>query len=78
MIKYKNSLGFNAESFVTSMKKIDEEVRDRLAQIDFNINVQEIIINTLYEPEDSFSFAKEKQNVTIVYTLIRESKRAQI
>jgi len=83
MIKYKNNLGLGTESFITSMEKLDKEIRDRLAQIDFNIkgfdiNVQEIIINTLYEPEGSFSSATEKQNVTIVYTLIKESKRKEI
>jgi hypothetical protein len=76
MVKYKKNTGLNTRSFTTKMRSLDKAIKNELDSIDLanknDINVEEIIINSVYKPGTASTCAEEEQNVIIIYTLIKK------
>ena len=80
MVTYNNKPKLGTESFSTSMRYFDESMQKAINRIearekDYNINIEKVIINSVYHQKESTSnYSIEMQNVFIFYTLSKDHK----
>ena len=54
-------------------KDLDRELKYTQNKFkDFDINIEEIKVNSIIVPESSVSYAKQKQNVIVIATLLKK------